>query len=224
MRIINAKMQFTTDCNTALSIMNQQPNTKCIFVGDSMGRYDVLFNNYGVIPASVLMPDYMCMEADINGTIQEFQSKYYAYLNTEEPRAMMITLIAALYHGINIVLFVPKEASGLRYPKMLLSYIQNIHGIIVESPQMNIIFNYNPAYDLFNADCLYGYSLISPAEYLMLAGPKFDMLNKLCIDTGMIFASNTPPEEVWKYFNEWRENMLATNKPTKKIIGYLHNQ
>lgn len=222
MGIINAKMQFTTDCNMALSIMSQQPNTKCVFVGDSMGRYDTLFDNYGVIPASVLMPDYMCMEADINGSIQEFQNKYYYYLQTEEPKAMMATLITALYKGINIVIFVPQEASGLRYPKMLLSFIQNFHGIVVESRQLGVAFAYNPAYDKNNADFLYSYSLISPAEYLMLAGPRFDMLSKLCFDTKMTFAPNTPPERVWQYFNEWRENMLTTNKPTKKIIGYLH--
>lgn len=225
MGLINGIMSMTADINKAISVIQQDPNTKCVFVGDSMGRYDSLFDSYGVIPASVLMPDYPCMEADINGARDEFHQKYFMYLNTENPKSMIITLIAALHMGKNIILLIPPESSGLNYPFVLSAYLSAYHGIQVQSDLYPASFMYFNAKDSYNAMCLYSMNFIQPQEFLMYAGPEFGgLIQKLCYDTGIQFAPNTPPEVIYNYFNEWRINMIRAGKPLQKVFGFNHRQ
>lgn len=219
MGIINGMVYFTGDINEALKMLQQNNSNKCLFVGDSMGKYDALFTQYGIISASVLMPDLIGMEADINGTPLEFRDKYFNYLNSEIPKSMIATIITALYQGKNIILFVPPEANGLNYPMVLLDYICTFHGITVSCPDKRISFNYNPAFDLTNADCMYAFSTIGPAEYLMIAGPNFDMISKLCYDTNMGFG-NMDPQSIRAYFANWQNNMLSGGKTTIKPFGF----
>lgn len=220
MGVINGMMYFTGDMNEAITLLQQSNNTKCLFVGDSMGKYDMMFTQYGIIPASILMPDLIGMEADINGTPLEFRDKYFNYLNTEAPKSMIATIITALYQGKNIILLVPPEANGLSYPMVLMDYICTFHGITVACNEKKISYNYNPAFDLANADCMYAFSTIGPAEYLMIAGPNFDMIGKLCHDTNMGFGPNMDPNMVRSYFVNWQNNMINNGKVTVKPFGF----
>ena len=223
--LINGVMIMTSNINEALNYIHQNNNDKCVFVGDSMGRYDVLFDSYGVIPASVLMPDYPCMEADINGAPNEFTQKYFMYLDTENPKSMIITLLAALHQGKNIIFLIPPEASGLKYPFVLCEYLVTHHGIqVLNNINNGVPSSYNPVFDPYNAMCLYSLSLIEPQEYLLYSGPNFTMLDKLCFDTNTQFAPNTPPEAIYAYFNEWRNNMLKAGRPLKKVFQFNHAQ
>lgn len=223
--LINGVMVMTCNINEALNYIHLNQNDKCVFVGDSMGRYDMLFDSYGVIPASVLMPDYPCMEADINGTPGEFQQKYFMYLDTENPKSMIITLLAALHQCKNIILLVPPEASGLKYPFVLCEYLLTHHGIqILNNINNGVPSSYNPVFDPYNAMCLYSLNLIEPQEYLLYSGPNFTMLDKLCYDAHVQFPPNTPPEAIYNYFNEWRNNMLKAGKPLKKVFQFNHAQ
>lgn len=224
MGIIKGSVYFTRNLDEAMNLLRQANNTKCLFVGDSMGKYDMLFNQYGIIPASILMPDLIGMEADINGTPQEFRAKYFDYLNSEGPKSMISTIITALYQGKNIIFLVPPEASGLDYPDALMSYMFNYHGITVASGEKKLAFAYNPNFDLANANCMYMFNTIGPAEYLLIAGPNFNMLDKLCYDTQMGFGPNTNPASVKAYFEQWRQNMLRSGgKPTTKAFGFTLN-
>lgn len=223
MAIINGIISFTKNLDEALNLMRQSTNTKCLFVGDSMGKYDMLFTQYGIIPASILMPDLIGMEADINGTPQEFRDKYFSYLNTEGPKSMIATIITALYQGKNIILLIPPESEGLDYPIVLMDYFFTCHGITVASSERGVVFGYNPGFDLLNADCMYAFSTIGPAEYLFIAGPNFDMINKLCYDTHMGFGPNIDMRSVRLYFDQWRQNMIKSGIPTNKVFGFTFN-
>lgn len=220
MPIVKGVLYFTRDLNEAVNLINQSPSNKCLFVGDTMGKYDNMVNQYGLIPASILMPDIICMEADVNGAPGEFQNKYYTYLDSEGPKSMLVTIITALYQGKNIVLLVPPEANGLNYPSVLLSYIQSHHGITTASREFNTNPMYDPTADLYNADCMYMFNIIGPAEYLYIAGPNFDMVDKLCYDTHMCIPLGTTPQAVRDYFDQWRENMLKAGNPTTKAFGF----
>ncbi len=221
--LIKGIMELTNDFNKFMYLAQEDPNLKCVLIGDCMdGRYDELFNVYGVIPASILMPDYICMESQVNGTPEEFKAKYFAYLNSEEPKSMIITLIAALYQGKNILLLIPPESAGMQYPMVLMDYLFSVHGIQTRYDPANIQSGYNSQFDLYNADCLYMLNILGPAEYLMVSGPGFDMIDKLCYDTQMQFAPNCTPEQVRNYFEEWRQNMLKRGMAMAKPIGFMH--
>lgn len=217
MPVINGKMYWTKSFEEALSIMNAMPNTKCLFVGDSMGRYDDLLNQYGIIPASILMPDLIGMEADINGAPGEFRASYFGYLNSEGAKSMIVTIITALYRGKNIVILVPPEAEGLNYPTVLMDYLFTYHGITVACSAMNIPNQYNVTFDLYNADCMYAFNFIGAAEYLYIAGPGFDMINKLCFDTHMQFVDTKQAHE---YYSAWQSNMVNAGMVTIKPFGF----
>lgn len=220
MSVINGMLHFTRDFNEAISLINQNPNNKSLFVGDTMGKYDHVLDQYGIISASILMPDIICMEADVNGSMDEFRNKYFYYLDSEAPKSMIVTIITALYQGKNIILLVPPEANGLNYPVVLLEYFSFRHGINASCPELNMQPTYNPVADLFNADCMYMFNTIGPAEYLFIAGPNFDMVDKLCYDTNMCIPPGTTPEAVRNYFEQWRVNMVNGGKPTTKAFGF----
>ena len=74
--IVKGIIELTYDFNKFMYLSQKDPNLKCIFVGEYTNKYDDLFNSYGVIPASILMPDYICMESQVNGTPDEFKEKY----------------------------------------------------------------------------------------------------------------------------------------------------
>lgn len=209
MSIIKGTLIFTRDMNEAISIIAQSPSNKCLFVGDSMGKYDTVLNQYGIIPSSILMPDLICMEADINGDPMEFKNKYYAYLNSEGPKTMLVTIITALYQGKNIVLLVPPEANGLAYPNVLLEYFRQFHGIMAASKEFNTQPAYDPSADLSNANYMYGFNTISPTEYLAIAGPNFNMIDKLCYDTHITIQPQTDFNSIRSYFEQWRQNIIA---------------
>jgi len=220
--IVKGVIELTYDFNKFMYLSQKDPNLKCIFVGEYTNKYDDLFNSYGVIPASILMPDYICMESQVNGTPDEFKEKYFAYLSSEEPKSMIITLIAALYQSKNIVILVPPEAVSMQYPMVLMDYLFSVHGIQTIYEPAKIKYGYNQQFDLYNADCLYSLNIIGPAEYLKVAGPQFDMIDKLCYDTQMKFGQNFTAQMVKDYFEQWRQSMIRSGMITTKPIGFMH--
>lgn len=219
MAIIKGQMQLIDDIGEAIRRID--PTTKCILIGNDLGTsgYQNFCNAYGIITASTLMPDYAGLEADLNGSVEELRAKYFPYLATEEPRMFIATLIAAMYQGRNIILLVPPEYSKLRYPTLLMEYLYTYHGI--QTMFKNVPFAYNKAFDVYNADCMYACNIIGPAEYLMVAGPGFDMVDKLCYDTQMQFQPNTSKEQIKQYFEEWRKKMMQSGTATTKPIGFM---
>lgn len=220
MSLIKGFLYFSRDLNQAIMQMHQYPSTRCLFVGDTMGKYDSLLDQYGIISASILMPDIIGMEADINGTPDEFRDKYFNYLNSDAPKSMIVTIITALYQGKNIILLVPPEANGLNYPMVLLNYFSIFHGINAGCVETGTMFTYNPAADVTNADYMYMFNIIGPSEYLFIAGPNFDMIDKLCHDTNTSIPLGTPPEVVKNYFEQWRQNMINSGTQTSKVFGF----
>jgi hypothetical protein len=196
-------------------MVQAQPDTKILFVGDTTG-YDGIISYFGMIPATILMPDYAMMEADVNGDISRFNYMYYQYLDSQSVQEFLITILAALNQCKHIILFVPGEASGLHYQTALLAYILDRFGI--QTAYGNVPFSYNEAFTVLNAGRLYAYNLIGPSQYLLTAGEGFNMINKLIADTGIQFA-NGSESDAYNYFNQWRLRMLKADRILVKPFG-----
>ena len=163
-----------------LQFIAAEPNSKIIFVGDPTG-YEDQIRFYRMIMASPFVPDYQCIEADINGDMNEFNTKYNLYLSSEPARMYFATIIAALIVGKNILLFFPPEVKGLRYPNALLTHILMTYGI--QTRTSHIPCGYNDAYTPTNAALMYHYNVNDPQTYLRLAAYKFFNLSaKLAFD------------------------------------------
>lgn len=211
--LINAQLAATSDMNLVQSI-SAEPNAKIIFVGDPAG-FENIINYYRMIPATVLVPDYAAMEADINGDYNEFLQKYTFCLQSVPAINFFVTIIAALNQGRNILLFFPPEAGGLKYPTALLEYIFRVYGIQTRTEQIPFMFNEN--YAQYNIDLLYSYNIIGPAQYLLLSGDKFTMVNKLIQDLRIITTQLADPNAINLIRNELNEYRLRM----ENYGGYL---
>lgn len=213
LNMINGQIAYTSDISL-VQVLVQDGKSKVVYVGDPIGQEQVI-QYYGMIVGSILMPDYNTMECEINGDMQGFVNRYYAYLSSESPNMFIRTIIAALYKGNNVLLFFPQQASGLHYPEMLLSYLFEVHGIQCGGP--NSTFMYSNMFDHINAASLYSINLISPAEYLILAGQKFmEMSNKLAEDMG-IYVNNVG--ELHQYLYRYQQNLINGNQMLVKPFG-----
>lgn len=206
LNMINGQIAFTSDISL-VQILVQDGKSKVIYVGDPVGQEQTI-QYYNMIIGSILMPDYNTMECEINGDLQSFATRYYAYLSSESPNMFIRTIIAALYKGTNILLFFPPQAQGLHYPEFLISYLFEVHGLQCGGPDRK--FMYSIIFDHINAACLYDINLISPLEYLILAKEYFmEMSNKLVADLN-IYVTN--PGEVYKYLYTYQQRLINADK------------
>lgn len=206
LNIINGQLAFTSDISL-VQILVQDGKSKVIYVGDPIGQEKTI-QYYNMIIGSILMPDYNTMECEINGDLQGFVNRYYAYLSSESPNMFIRTIIAALYKGTNVLLFFPPQAQGLHYPDALISYLFEVHGIQCGGPNRQFVYFHE--FDHINAGCLYDINLLSPLEYLLIAGDKFmEMSNKLANDLG-IYVSNVG--ELYKYLYNYQQKLMSSNQ------------
>lgn len=213
--LFKGELASTSD-PSIIQFIASEPNSKIIFVGDPAG-YEDQIRFYRMIMASPFVPDYQVIEADVNGDMNEFNTKYNLYLSSDPARMYFATIIAALIVGKNILLFFPPEVKGLQYPNALLTHILMNYGIQTRTPE--IPFGYNDAYTPNNAALMYHYNVIDPQTYLRLAGETFfGMSDKLAFDLRIpvsdpvIFKS----KEMYEYLNSYRLNLLKTDQPLIK--------
>lgn len=212
---INGFLQTTSDIQLIKNQVFGNPNCKAIFVGDTTG-YEEFIRFYGMLVASPLVPDYMAMEADIEGSLEEFKIKYYTNLESSASVLYFSTILAALHMGKYIILFFPPEASGLRYPNELLSYLVSKYGLIAACPERGIQAGYDERYTEANASLLYSYNLMPPEEYLMYVSPNNIFFQKVASDMRIPIAKDANPNAVAKYILDFRNRELQAQKPLIK--------
>lgn len=213
--LFKGQLASTSDPNM-VQYISAEPNAKIIFVGDPVG-YEDHIRYFRMIMGSPFIPDYSCIEADINGDANEFNNKYNMYLSSEPAKMYFATIMAALIVGKNILLFFPPEIKGLQYPNALLNHIMVNYGI--QTRTQNIPFGYNDAYTPKNAAMMYAYNVIDPQTYLRLAGETFlSMSDKLVMDMQIPISDMRAlqSKELYDYLNNYRLKLLSTDQPLIK--------
>lgn len=203
---INAQMMLTSDMMIVQQHMGD-PSTKSVFVGD-LTNYAEIVNSYGMIAASILLPDYDTMALEVNGDIADYESRYHAYLDSAPALEMILALIAALMKGISVILFVPPEASGLLYPITLMEHFLYRFGIQIQFN--NVAFAYNDAFTKYTVKYMYLYNIITPIEYLYYSGQDWytpEILRKLSADS----CVSLPEKEAYLYFLEMQRDIYVKN-------------
>lgn len=211
--LINGSIAATMDIGTVEYNLRNNPNCKAIFVGDIVG-YEYMINLYHILVASPLVPDYLVMEADIEGTVPEFRYRYEQYLQSEAAIQYFATILTAMHMGKFILLFFPPEAKELKYPLELLNYISNTYGLTTAFPEYGIQYSYNYNYDDFNVNLMYRYSLIPPEDYLQYAVSI--NYTKVVIDMNLPIRINTSTDAIVRWVNAYRDNIVKAGKPLSK--------
>lgn len=218
MGLLKGEIASTFDLDLVDIISKESQDIKIVFVGDSCG-YENYIRYYRMILASPLAPDYRLLEIDINGTKEEFVNEYYRYLFSEESKMYIATLLMASILGKNILLYFPKETIGLNFPIVLLDHLFKVYGI--QTRTETIPFGYDENFTPQNLALIYGYNIMTPYDYLMMAGNSFTiMAPKLVYDLKIPYTQNpNNPNDlshVYKYLDDYRLRMLQYNRPLIK--------
>lgn len=189
------------------------PNTKILYLGDPEGQQQLL-QNFHMIVAGSWVPDYLVMEADLNGNVGEFEAKYIDYLNREESQMLIATVFTALYKGKNIILFFPPETVEFKYPAFLLQYLLCNYGIRAATSN-NVPYGFDSRFGDKAAYIMYFYNTISPIEFILLTeSMDINSLRKVIVDmnipvTGNIVAN---PKPVLDWIEEYKQSMLKEKR------------
>lgn len=213
--MIRGYMAYTNNINV---VANEaaRPDCKVVFVGDTIG-YENIINQFNMLVASALLPSYETMEADIEGTPEEFVYKYTNELSTNSIALQYIyTIVTALHCGRYILLFFPPESEGLKYPLALLRIIQSTTGITTADDRGTIPFQYNPAFNSMNANMMYNFNLIGPVEYLLWTNEYDIMYNKVVMDMHLPLSFNANDRYTIEWINNYRNRMIQAQKPLTK--------
>ena len=80
--------------------------------------------------ASVLLPPYESAEADAMGNIQMADHIYIQYLSRPDIMKVLATLVAAVYSGKNLALYIPRDVSTeFRFGITLIMFMRSTFGI-----------------------------------------------------------------------------------------------
>ena len=182
-----------------------------------------LVQQIGAIQASILLPPYEAMEAEMNNNPVLFHEIYNSHLFMYEANKFVGALITALYEGKNICLYISDSSKTLLFNQELLSFFANNYGIIIQQDQPVGYTYIQNQYQLMNIiENMYIYDYITPEDVFILtpSGVGFSevVTNKL-IQQFPCPIYNTI-EEFAKYLYDYKERIKSNNN-TPLIPGLL---
>lgn len=173
-----------------------------------------LVQQIGAVQASILLPPYEAMEAEMNNNPALFHEIYNAHLFSYEANKFIGALLTALYQGKNICLYISTESMELLFNKELINFFANNYGINIQ-PDAQVFYSYNQnIYQLLNIiENMYIYDYITPDEVFILI-PKGALISEAIVQK-LIAQTNSPIlnsiEEYSRYFFDYKERIKDNN-------------
>ena len=207
--LINGKLAITHDVNIVnntlcnggkVLLLSEQPSPN-------------IMQSPNIIPATILLPPYQCVMAELDGEYDIAKTIYTEYLVEKEPDMFICAIITALLDPLtNILIYVGEDEINMSFVSVLLGYLMNEYGITVTSDMNN--FLYNMAYDAVILSKLYLYELIDYQFLLtMYPGPvnlPEYIIPKLIYDINPYISIQTP-EAYYCYFNGLKNRIKDNN-------------
>lgn len=193
----------TDNIEEAITFANQC-NGKIIYMGEPSEVPPVYQREF--VFATLVLPDYATMEANINGDYDSFAAKYSAQLCSTEAVMFFSTMIAALYMGNNIIILFPKDTGELWYSNFFLNYLMEVYGIQACTKNTNFVNANLPQ----NWYLIYMNNMINGYMYI-LNGTIFDepILNKLYSEIKPTTKCNTITD--YSNFIAWLKNQMMAS-------------
>lgn len=162
--------------------------------------------------ASILLPPYESVSAELDGNKAMAEAVYLSYLNSKEPDTFLSAIFTALVKGISIGIYIPAEDLEMSFAGTLLGFLYNAYGLSVMTPA--IPFAYNNLFDTRNISKMYLYDLIGPGDLFELypegAPIEPSIINKLIFDINPVLDDYTF-ENYMKYFNAFLKRVKAAH-------------
>lgn len=192
--------------------MYRQQGFRIIYIGDLDGETDFPITP-DIIIGTAIAPDYNVLVQEMDGDQQSFEHEYQHLLLRPAAVELFCAIRAAMFRGINVVLYFPKDTEGMKFVPYLLNYIVAMYGIVVQrqeiiNGQLQFIqFAYNPAYTNFNISEMYKLNLVSAQEFIFY-GEELDgvIVNKLINDLHPYIGNLNTMEEIQQFMVQYATN------------------
>lgn len=213
--MLKGKLVASSDINVVnQALMN---GAKVIYLGDPVS-IDPYYKDKFVV-ASSLTPDYPTMAMQVDGNEAGFIQMYTSSLNSKAAIEMIAVILVCLYKGVNILLYVPREAMGLNFIQCLLKFLEYNYGVTTQTN--TTMFEFNPNFTSKVMELLYLNNLITSQEFLIASDTLDDMvLRKLVNELHPMVKDPTDIKCIISWFSKYKKELLDSNKPLVNGIQY----
>ena len=204
--MLTGQLYITTNIDAVYR--EQYRNTKILFLCDE--KQDV--PGVEIIPASILLPPYESVMAELDDQKDVAAQIYIEYLCQKEPDMFIAAIMAALLRGVNILVYLGPDEANMSFIGTLTQFLWNMYGIGAGTDYNK--FTINIALEPAIYCKLYFYDLINYEEFFILypAGIKIEeyVIPKLVyeINPYVEFPSKQAYED---YFNGYKERVKQNN-------------
>lgn len=218
--MFNAGIYIT--CDPQLVFNAPYVNQRVIAITESINELNI-FPPGIVNMGTILTPNIETMAAELDKEYEVSDMMYREYLTGPVQDQFIVLMLAALYKGTNILLYIPKdEYFGLSFKNVLLDHIYKMYGVVVGTPEIQFTFDPNFFYKIIGK--FYLYDFITLDEFVMSypenVGFEQNVLAKLTNDVKPVIMS-TDPNVFNDYFMRYVKNCHNANKPLTIPIGKL---
>ena len=160
-----------------------------------------------VIMGTILLPPYEAMSAIVDGEDKIAIDIYMDYLNGSTQDMFICVLIAALYKGVNILLYVPEDESFFVYG-LLVRF--TIYGIQVGKDDVPFGLMEGAFFDCLRLSSMYVHDIMTSDDFLK-SYPNGCLLLDFTIPKLIEYynphLNEYTAESYAKYFNEFKERV-----------------
>ena len=209
--MFSGDIYITDDAQLAMSLA-LNPAYKVMAMCDDAA--EIFGQNSPVFTVSYLLPPYSALEAENNGDADTFYSVYYNYLMSFDVESYITLLLAVLYKGVNILLYVNKdEGEGLLFVNAFMQFMYQYYGISIgcgeNPPKFDANFSDICRVKMFRHGYITANDLLRNFTGQTIQDPE--VCDLICRE--MNFETNDPITTVNNYIQHLRMNL----KPVSPI-------
>jgi hypothetical protein len=186
-------------------------NYRVVVIGSELD--DGVTTQLNALKATVLLPPYDAVMAEMDNNIEAFSAIYTQHLFQKAPSYMMAAIIKALMCGSNILLYLTVDEAEMLYSKFLLNHLRVNYGIIVGTTDNPFFYDVN--YNWAICSLLYSFDdLMSTEEFFMLYPPTIQIPQNIIlklIDEVNPYIEERSLENYNNYFFEYKERIKRNN-------------
>ncbi len=189
-----------------------------------------LANSPNMIKASLLLPPYEAVSAELDGNENDAYNLYRNHLiNNEEASLYLLIIYLSLYRGRPVGIYFGPQIFEMRYPQYFMMHMQDSFGLTMgDSTNLGSM---DDKFDAFISDLCLKTNLISTLEYVMMMPTGVDIYPDALIRLAMDYR---PPidlairqtclgqylEELNEYFKTLIQSQKSSPTPLiNPIIG-----
>lgn len=166
------------------------------------------------VPATILLPSYEAIAAELDGDIEAARSIYYAQLQSRECDMYITAILLASSRGIPITIYIGPDEATMNFIDIFMAYFYNSYGITFCTAQSE--FMYNVSFEPIILTKFYQHDLITGMDFVIQYPVGATLLpfaiQKLALEFKPYVADQSPAGYE-RYFYNYIMHIKEANKP-----------